>query len=116
SVSDGQPPLTVLSNISSVASNASFRTKNQKVKTQVSTAEKQSTSETARQMLQDEMLKLVQLQQINFLSLMQIVQSSFASLPNVQQILQPCQSVVLEGSQPSHTTKGGDSEKSSCSA
>ncbi|NXD09083.1 CPLN1 protein, partial [Nothocercus nigrocapillus] len=116
SVSDGQPSLTAVSNISSVASNASLCTKKQKVKKHVSTEEKQSTSETARQMLQDEMLKLVQLQQINFLSLMQIVQSSFASLPNVQQILQQSQSVHLEGSQPSHTTKGGDSEKSTCSA
>ncbi|KGL74848.1 Uncharacterized protein C5orf42, partial [Tinamus guttatus] len=100
SVSDGQPSLTVVSNISSIASNASLCTKNQKVKKETSTAEKQSTSETARQMLQDEMLKLVQ--QINFLSLMQIVQSSFASLPNVQQILQQSQSAQLEGSQPSH--------------
>ncbi|NWX82498.1 CPLN1 protein, partial [Nothoprocta pentlandii] len=116
SVSDEQPSLTVVSNIPSVASNASVCPKKQKVKKQDSTEEKQSTSETARQMLQDEMLKLVQLQQINFLSLMQIVQSSFASLPNVQQILQQSQSVHVEGSQPSHTTGGGDSEKSSCSA
>ncbi|KAM8793601.1 ciliogenesis and planar polarity effector 1-like [Eudromia elegans] len=60
SVSDGQPSLTVASNVSSVASNASHCTNKQKVKKQVSTEEKQSTSETARQMLQDEMLKLVQ--------------------------------------------------------
>nr|XP_013816546.1 PREDICTED: uncharacterized protein C5orf42 homolog [Apteryx mantelli mantelli] len=116
SVSDSQPSLTAVSNMSSVASSASLCTKKQEVKKQVPTEEKLSTSETVRQMFQDEMLKLVQLQQINFMSLMQIVQSSFANLPNVQQILQQSQSVRLEGSQPSHTAKGGDSEKSSCSA
>ncbi|XP_064358826.1 ciliogenesis and planar polarity effector 1-like isoform X2 [Dromaius novaehollandiae] len=116
SVSGGQPSLTVVSNMSSIASSASICTKKQEVKKQVSTEEKLSTSETVRQMLQDEMFKLVQLQQINFMSLMQIVQSSFANLPNVQQILQQSQSVHTEGSQPSHTTKGSDSEKSSCSA
>ncbi|XP_062455953.1 ciliogenesis and planar polarity effector 1 [Rhea pennata] len=115
SVSDGQPSLTVASNMSCVASDASLCTKKQ-VNKQVSTEEKQSTSETVRQMLQDEMFKLVQLQQINFMSLMQIVQSSFANLPNVQQILQQSQSVPLERSQPSHMAKGGDCEKASCSA
>ncbi|XP_060764829.1 ciliogenesis and planar polarity effector 1 isoform X4 [Neoarius graeffei] len=34
-----------------------------------------------RQLLQDELLRLVQLQQINFMSLMQVVGASFASLP-----------------------------------
>nr|XP_056704145.1 ciliogenesis and planar polarity effector 1 [Euleptes europaea] len=45
-------------------------------------------SDTVRQMLQDEMFKLVQLQQINFMSLMQVVGSSFASLPDVSRRLQ----------------------------
>ncbi|XP_041041313.1 ciliogenesis and planar polarity effector 1 [Carcharodon carcharias] len=40
-------------------------------------------------MLQDEMFKLVQLQQINFLSLMQVVGSSLTSLPSIQQQLLP---------------------------
>ncbi|XP_078391865.1 ciliogenesis and planar polarity effector 1 [Cetorhinus maximus] len=40
-------------------------------------------------MLQDEMFKLVQLQQINFLSLMQVVGSSLTSLPSIQQQLPP---------------------------
>nr|XP_009678942.1 PREDICTED: uncharacterized protein C5orf42 homolog isoform X1 [Struthio camelus australis] len=113
---DGQPSLTVVSDMSSVDSSASICTKQQEVKKQVCTEERLSTSETVRQTLQDEMLKLVQLQQINFMTLMQIVQSSFASLPNVQQILQQSQSAHLEGSQPSHTTKGSDCEKSSRSA
>uniref|UniRef100_A0A8C4TY82 Ciliogenesis and planar polarity effector 1 n=1 Tax=Falco tinnunculus TaxID=100819 RepID=A0A8C4TY82_FALTI len=103
SLSDRQPSQTV---VSSVASNTSICAKEQEVKEEVPTEEKLNTSGTVRQMLQDEMFKLVQLQQINFMSLMQIVQSSFANLPNVQQILQQQQSVHLEGSQPAHATKG----------
>ncbi|KFQ13360.1 Uncharacterized protein C5orf42, partial [Leptosomus discolor] len=106
SLSDGQPFQTVVSTMSSVASSTSICTKQQKVKEEVPTEEKLNTSETVRQMLQDEMFKLVQLQQINFMSLMQIVQSSFANLPNVQRILQQHQSVHLEGSQPAHTAEG----------
>ncbi|XP_008053724.1 protein JBTS17 [Carlito syrichta] len=72
-------------------------------------------SDSVRQMLQDEMFKLVQLQQINFMSLMQIVGSSFANLPDVQQLLQQSQSVHLEGNQISNLTRGcgdvGDSSK-----
>ncbi|KAF1669490.1 CPLN1 protein, partial [Pygoscelis papua] len=107
--SDGQPSQTVVSTMSSVASNTSIGAKKQEVRKEVPTEEKLSTSETARQMLQDEMFKLVQLQQINFMSLMQIVQSSFANLPNVQQILQQYQSVHLEGRQPAHTAEGSGS-------
>ncbi|XP_055555005.1 ciliogenesis and planar polarity effector 1 [Falco cherrug] len=103
SLSDRQPSQTV---VSSAASNTSICSKEQEVKEEVPTEEKLNTSGTVRQMLQDEMFKLVQLQQINFMSLMQIVQSSFANLPNVQQILQQQQSVHLEGSQPAHATKG----------
>ncbi|KAM7076508.1 ciliogenesis and planar polarity effector 1 isoform 1-T3 [Ciconia maguari] len=100
SLSDGQPSQTIVSTMSSVASNTSICAKKQDVKKEVPTEEKLNTSETVRQMLQDEMFKLVQLQQINFISLMQIVQSSFANLPDVQQILQQYQSVHLEGHQP----------------
>ncbi|KFZ58231.1 Uncharacterized protein C5orf42, partial [Antrostomus carolinensis] len=106
SVSDDQPSQTVMSTMSSVASNTSICAKMQEDKEEAPTEEKPNTSESARQMLQDEMFKLVQLQQINFMSLMQIVQSSFTNLPNVQQILQQHQSVHLEGSQPAHTVKG----------
>ncbi|XP_019329188.1 PREDICTED: protein JBTS17 [Aptenodytes forsteri] len=109
SLSDGQPSQTVVSTMSSVASNTSIGAKKQEVKKEVPTEEKLNTSETVRQMLQDEMFKLVQLQQINFMSLMQIVQSSFANLPNVQQILQQYQSVHLEGMQPPHTAEGNGS-------
>ncbi|XP_072373634.1 ciliogenesis and planar polarity effector 1-like [Scyliorhinus torazame] len=42
-------------------------------------------SELVRHMLQDEMFKLVQLQQINFMSLMQVVGSSLTSLPSIHQ-------------------------------
>ncbi|XP_074242689.1 ciliogenesis and planar polarity effector 1 isoform X8 [Saimiri boliviensis] len=69
-------------------------------------------SDSVRQMLQDEMFKLVQLQQINFMSLMQIVGSSFANLPNPQQLLQQSQSVRLGGSQESNLRGCGDIEDS----
>uniref|UniRef100_A0A8D0RE09 Ciliogenesis and planar polarity effector 1 n=1 Tax=Sus scrofa TaxID=9823 RepID=A0A8D0RE09_PIG len=65
-------------------------------------------SDSIRQMLQDEMFKLVQLQQINFMSLMQIVGSSFAHLPDVHQLLQQSQSVHLVGSQVSNPTGGSN--------
>ncbi|KAB1281223.1 Ciliogenesis and planar polarity effector 1 [Camelus dromedarius] len=65
-------------------------------------------SDSVRQMLQDEMFKLVQLQQINFMSLMQIVGSSFANLPGVHQLLQQPQSVHLVGSQVSNPTRGSN--------
>ncbi|NXI96053.1 CPLN1 protein, partial [Psophia crepitans] len=107
--SDAQPSLTVVSTTSSVASNTSICAKKQEVKEEVPTEEKLNISETVRQMLQDEMFKLVQLQQINFMSLMQIAQSSFASLPNVQHVLQQQQSVHLGGSQPAHTTESDGS-------
>ncbi|NXV88389.1 CPLN1 protein, partial [Calonectris borealis] len=111
SLSDGQPSHAAVSTMSSVASNTSICAKKQEVKKEVPTEEKLNTSETVRQMLQDEMFKLVQLQQINFMSLMQIAQSSFANLPNVQQILQPYQSAHLEGSQPAHTAEDNGSLK-----
>uniref|UniRef100_A0A8C0C6X3 Ciliogenesis and planar polarity effector 1 n=1 Tax=Balaenoptera musculus TaxID=9771 RepID=A0A8C0C6X3_BALMU len=65
-------------------------------------------SDSVRQMLQDEMFKLVQLQQINFMSLMQIVGSSFANLPDIHQLLQQSQSVHLVGSQGSNPTRGSN--------
>uniref|UniRef100_A0A8C6R562 Ciliogenesis and planar polarity effector 1 n=1 Tax=Nannospalax galili TaxID=1026970 RepID=A0A8C6R562_NANGA len=66
-------------------------------------------SDSVRHMLQDEMFKLVQLQQINFLSLMQIVGSSFANLPDMHQLLQQAQSVHLGESQMHRIpTRGSD--------
>uniref|UniRef100_A0A8C9BE99 Ciliosis and planar polarity effector complex subunit 1 n=1 Tax=Phocoena sinus TaxID=42100 RepID=A0A8C9BE99_PHOSS len=65
-------------------------------------------SDSVREMLQDEMFKLVQLQQINFMSLMQIVGSSFANLPDMHQLLQQSQSVHLVGSQGSNPTRGSN--------
>ncbi|XP_048224198.1 ciliogenesis and planar polarity effector 1 [Perognathus longimembris pacificus] len=63
-------------------------------------------SDAARQMLQDEMFKLVQLQQINFLSLMQIVGSSVVNLPDAhRQLLQQAQSVQVGRSQVSVPTR-----------
>ncbi|NXA08995.1 CPLN1 protein, partial [Sapayoa aenigma] len=111
SLSDNQTSQTVVSTTSSVASHTSICAKKQEVKEEVPTEEKPNTSETVREMLQDEMFKLVQLQQINFMSLMQIVQSSFAMVPNVQQILQQQQSVHLAGSQPADTAKGNATPK-----
>ncbi|NXE40693.1 CPLN1 protein, partial [Ptilorrhoa leucosticta] len=111
SVRDSQPSQTVVSTMSSLASRTSVCGKKQQVKEEVPREEKPNTSETVRQMLQDEMFKLVQLQQINFMSLMQIVQSSFTSVPNVQQMLQQHQSVHLAGSQPTHTAESNASPK-----
>uniref|UniRef100_A0A5F9CHQ9 Ciliosis and planar polarity effector complex subunit 1 n=1 Tax=Oryctolagus cuniculus TaxID=9986 RepID=A0A5F9CHQ9_RABIT len=65
-------------------------------------------SDSVRQMLQDEMFKLVQLQQINFMSLMQIVGSSFANLPDIQQLVQQSQSLHFRGSQVLNPTNGSD--------
>ncbi|XP_054842667.1 ciliogenesis and planar polarity effector 1 [Eublepharis macularius] len=59
-------------------------------------------SDAVRQMLQDEMFKLVQLQQINFMSLMQVVGSSFANLPDVSHHLQQSQPSHLGRSQASN--------------
>ncbi|XP_077203113.1 ciliogenesis and planar polarity effector 1 isoform X2 [Paroedura picta] len=64
-------------------------------------------SDTVRQMLQDEMFKLVQLQQINFMNLMQVVGSSFASLPGVSHLLQQSQPSHL-GRSPASNTAGTD--------
>ncbi|NXB75915.1 CPLN1 protein, partial [Donacobius atricapilla] len=111
SVSDSQPSQTTVSTMSSLASHTSVGAKKQEVKEEVPREEKPNTSETVRLMLQDEMFKLVQLQQINFLSLMQIVQSSFTNVPNVQQMLQQHQSVHLAGSQPAHTAESNASQK-----
>ncbi|XP_048965291.1 ciliogenesis and planar polarity effector 1 isoform X13 [Canis lupus baileyi] len=63
-------------------------------------------SDSVRQMLQDEMFKLVQLQQINFTSLMQIVGSSFANLSDIHRLLQQPQSVPLVGSPVINPTRG----------
>uniref|UniRef100_A0A8C3V6X9 Ciliogenesis and planar polarity effector 1 n=1 Tax=Catharus ustulatus TaxID=91951 RepID=A0A8C3V6X9_CATUS len=101
SVSDSQPSQTAVSTVSSLASHTSVCAKQQEVKEKIPTEEKPNTSETVRQMLQDEMFKLVQVRQINFISSMQIVQSSFTNVPDVQQTLQQHQSVHLAGSQSS---------------
>ncbi|XP_070267917.1 ciliogenesis and planar polarity effector 1 [Myotis yumanensis] len=55
-------------------------------------------SGSVRQMLQDEVFKLVQLQQINFLTLMQIAGSSLPSLPDTQALAQQPPSARLAGS------------------
>ncbi|NWI92887.1 CPLN1 protein, partial [Pitta sordida] len=106
SLGDCQPSQNVVSTMPSSASRTSIHPKKQEVKEE----ETPNTSEAARQMLQDEMFKSVQLQQINFISLMQIVQSSFATLPNVQQMLQQ-QSVHLAGGQPAYTAMSNGSPK-----
>ncbi|KFP25849.1 Uncharacterized protein C5orf42, partial [Colius striatus] len=109
SLNGSQPSQTVVSTVSNVASNTSISAKKQEVNEEVPTEEKLNTSETVRQMLPDEMFRLVQLQQINFMSLMQIVQSSFTSVQNVPQILQQHQCIHLEGSQPTHSAKDNGS-------
>ncbi|XP_059500959.1 ciliogenesis and planar polarity effector 1 [Stegostoma tigrinum] len=62
-------------------------------------------SNLCRQMLQDEMSKLVQLQQINFMSLMQVVGSSMTNLPNLQQQLPSIPSHNQAPSTPTPNTK-----------
>ncbi|XP_054411464.1 ciliogenesis and planar polarity effector 1 isoform X9 [Pongo abelii] len=84
----------------------------QKTERNECTAQLPDRSESVRQMLQDEMFKLVQLQQINFMSLMQIVGSSFANLPDTQQLVQQSQSVHLGESQESNLRGCGDVEDS----
>ncbi|NXA79666.1 CPLN1 protein, partial [Thryothorus ludovicianus] len=111
SVSDSQPSQTAVSTMSSLASHTSVCAKKQEVNGKAPREKKTNKSETVRQMLQDEMFKLVQLQQINFMSLMQIVQSSFTNVPNVQQILQQHQSVPVAGSQPARTAESSASSK-----
>ncbi|CAN8219831.1 unnamed protein product [Coccothraustes coccothraustes] len=110
-VSDSQPSKTAVSTMSHLASHTSVCAKKQEVKEEGPREEKPSTSETVRHMLQDEMFKLVQLQQINFMSLMQLVQSSFTNVPNVQQVLQQHQLVHLAESQPARTAESNASPK-----
>ncbi|NXG41534.1 CPLN1 protein, partial [Psilopogon haemacephalus] len=112
SLSDGLPSQTVVSTKSSVASNTSICAKNQEdCREEVPAEDEQNTSGTVKKMLEDEMWKLVQLQQINFMSLMQIVQSSVTNLPNVQQILEQHQSAQLNSRQPARPTEGNGSLK-----
>lgn len=66
SVNDSQPSQTVVSTMSSLASHTSVCAKKQEVKEEVPREEKPNTSETVRQMLQDEMFKLVQVRASNF--------------------------------------------------
>ncbi|CAH6787350.1 Cplane1 [Phodopus roborovskii] len=69
--------------------------------------------DSVRQMLQEEMFKLVQLQQINFLSLMQIVGPSVANLPDMHRLLQQLQPVHSEESQAPKPTRSGCTEVNS---
>ncbi|XP_039606484.1 ciliogenesis and planar polarity effector 1 isoform X3 [Polypterus senegalus] len=62
-------------------------------------AQSSTTSEAVRQMLQDEMFRLVQLQQVNFMSLMQVVGLSFLNMPNVQQNLPQAATAMMNNSQ-----------------
>ncbi|XP_061464401.1 ciliogenesis and planar polarity effector 1 [Rhineura floridana] len=96
--SDDQPSFTV---VSSVLSSNPVAPKKEEVDARV-TEQPLNTSDAVRQMLQDEMFKLVQLQQINFMSLMQVVGSSFANLPNISQQMQRSQSFQLGRSQASN--------------
>uniref|UniRef100_A0A674HZA6 Ciliosis and planar polarity effector complex subunit 1 n=1 Tax=Terrapene triunguis TaxID=2587831 RepID=A0A674HZA6_9SAUR len=98
--------------VSSVPYNGPVCSKKQVVQEGEQISEPLNVSEAVRQMLQDEMFKLVQLQQINFLNLMQMVGSSFASLPNMQHLLQQSQSIQLGGSQALHTVRGSEADTS----
>uniref|UniRef100_A0A8C3RPH2 Ciliogenesis and planar polarity effector 1 n=1 Tax=Chelydra serpentina TaxID=8475 RepID=A0A8C3RPH2_CHESE len=108
-VCDDQPSFT---GVSSVPYNGPVCSKKQEVQEGEQISEPLNVSEAVRQMLQDEMFKLVQLQQINFLNLMQMVGSSFASLPNMQHLLQQSQSIQSGRSQALHTARGSGADTS----
>ncbi|EMP30280.1 Putative protein C5orf42 [Chelonia mydas] len=95
-----------------VTYNGPVCSKKQEVQDGEQISEPLNVSEAVRKMLQDEMFKLVQLQQVNFLNLMQMVGSSFASLPNMQHLLQQSQAIQLGGSQASHTVRGSGADTS----
>ncbi|XP_034298270.1 ciliogenesis and planar polarity effector 1 isoform X3 [Pantherophis guttatus] len=95
-VSDDQPSFTEVSDIPS--NNAGVTTE---MIDRETTAQPPNTSEVVGQMLQDEMFKLIQLQQINYLSLMQIV--GFANLPNTLQQMQQPQPFPLGRNRASNT-------------
>ncbi|CAI5787672.1 Hypothetical predicted protein [Podarcis lilfordi] len=99
-VSDERASFTA---VSSVLSSSPLVPKNEEVNTTLPTEQPPNVSDAVRQMLQDEMFKLVQLQQINFMSLMQVVGSSFANLPNMSQQMQQSQSFQLGRNQASNT-------------
>uniref|UniRef100_F6REV0 Ciliosis and planar polarity effector complex subunit 1 n=1 Tax=Ornithorhynchus anatinus TaxID=9258 RepID=F6REV0_ORNAN len=81
----------------SASSGAPACSKHQNTQENEPSVQPPNASDPVRQMLQDEMFRLLQLQQINFMSLMQMVGSSFASLPTVQQLLQQPQASRLTG-------------------
>ncbi|XP_026119483.1 ciliogenesis and planar polarity effector 1 isoform X4 [Carassius auratus] len=63
-------------------------------------------SDGVRQLLQDELFRLVQLQQINFMSLMQVVGASFSNLPLSQtNLLQSSATPAQRQSQPASFTQ-----------
>ncbi|XP_015275639.1 PREDICTED: uncharacterized protein C5orf42 homolog [Gekko japonicus] len=101
------PSLTV---VSSVHPSNPIGSKKEEVASTDPTPQPLNISDSVRQMLQDEMFKLVQLQQINFMSLMQVVGSSMASLPGMSHHLQQSQPSHLGRSQVSNTA-GTDPER-----
>uniref|UniRef100_A0ABM5FU50 Ciliogenesis and planar polarity effector 1 isoform X1 n=1 Tax=Pogona vitticeps TaxID=103695 RepID=A0ABM5FU50_9SAUR len=99
-VSDNQPSFTVVSSaLSSDPSGPKNEEMGAREPASQPTAQPLNISDAVREMLQDEMFKLVQLQQINFMSLMQVVGASFANLPNISQQMQQSQPFQLERSQ-----------------
>ncbi|KAJ7335046.1 hypothetical protein JRQ81_012987 [Phrynocephalus forsythii] len=113
-VSENQPSFTA---VSSALSNNSSGPKHEVIgaREPISqpTAPPLNTSDAVREMLQDEMFKLVQLQQINFMSLMQVVGASFANWPNVSlQTTQPRRPFQSERSQTPNLA-GIDAKRSS---
>ncbi|XP_028604590.2 ciliogenesis and planar polarity effector 1 isoform X8 [Podarcis muralis] len=99
-VSDERASFTA---VSSVLPSSPLVPKNEEVNTTLPTEQPPNVSDAVRQMMQDEMFKLVQLQQINFMSLMQVVGSSFANLPNMSQQMQQSQSFQLGRNQAANT-------------
>nr|XP_033788641.1 ciliogenesis and planar polarity effector 1 isoform X2 [Geotrypetes seraphini] len=105
------PSVAQQSNPGNISSNFTVHVK-QEIQESEMTTQPLNMSEAVRQMFQDEMFRLLQLQQINFMSLMQVVGSSFASLPNMQQILQQHQSAHQEQSQTANPLRSNHTAQS----
>ncbi|XP_078071357.1 ciliogenesis and planar polarity effector 1-like isoform X4 [Mustelus asterias] len=77
-----------------------------------------NTCDLVGHLLQDEMFKLVQLQQINFMSLMQVVGSSLTNLPSIQQQIPPIRGLVTPTSNaninPTLTSQAADPGEKEC--
>ncbi|KAM4808355.1 ciliogenesis and planar polarity effector 1 [Rhinophrynus dorsalis] len=99
------PTLPPIPNTPCVSSTVPASTTQQDSHSGEQRAQPSNTSEAVRELFQDEMFRLLQLQQLNFMSLMQVVGSSFAAVPAMHQIL--LQSSQMGRDQEVHQTVRG---------